>query len=107
MPVGDVADRLGHATPAFTLTVYRHAIPGAQEAAAERLAALLNPAESNDVLAPLLAPSGANTSFNGQNSSVQREIGDGPGTRTPNLVIKSVIPRLVASTSCCVLKLCC
>ncbi|SVC00014.1 uncharacterized protein METZ01_LOCUS252868 [marine metagenome] len=27
--------------------------------------------------------------FKGQNSSVQREIGDGPGTRTPNLVIKS------------------
>jgi len=89
VPVGDVADRLGHATPAFTLTVYRHAIPGAQEAAAERLAALLNPAESNDVLAPLLAPSGVNASFKGQNSSVQREIGDGPGTRTPNLVIKS------------------
>ena len=56
--VGNVADRLGHAIPAFKLTVYGHAIPGAQEAAAERLAALLNPAESNDVL----APSGANAS---------------------------------------------
>ena len=41
------ADRLGHATPAFTLTVYRHAIPGAQEAAAERLAAMLDPSYSD------------------------------------------------------------
>ncbi len=38
-----------------------------------------------------LAPSRINASFNGQNSSVQREISDGPGTRTPNLVIKSSV----------------
>ncbi len=67
VPVGDVADRLGHATPAFTLTVYRHAIPGAQEAAAERLAAMLDPTYSDRgqafgkglpivPLAPILAP---------------------------------------------------
>jgi len=42
VPIGDVSDRLGHATPGFTMTVYRHAIPGAQEEAAERLAALLH-----------------------------------------------------------------
>ena len=74
VPVGDVADRLGHATPAFTLTVYRHAIPGAQEAAAERLAALLNPTTngsgtapadnpSNGTLAPFVAPSVHNDPF--------------------------------------------
>ena len=67
VPVGDVADRLGHATPAFTLTAYRHAIPGAQEAAAERLAAMLDPSygvkeQALDKglpivpLAPILAP---------------------------------------------------
>lgn len=72
VPVGDVADRLGHATPAFTLTVYRHAIPGAQEEAAERLAALLNPPTtsngpaldegvSNVTLAPFMAPSAENS----------------------------------------------
>lgn len=38
VPIGDVSDRLGHATAGFTLTVYRHAMPGAQEAAAARLA---------------------------------------------------------------------
>ncbi|MAE80726.1 MAG: hypothetical protein CL695_03975, partial [Chloroflexi bacterium] len=38
----DVSDRLGHANPGFTMTVYRHAIPGAQEEAAERLAGLLH-----------------------------------------------------------------
>jgi integrase len=42
VPIGDVSDRLGHATPGFTMTVYRHAIPGAQEEAAERLASLLH-----------------------------------------------------------------
>ena len=93
VPVGDVSDRLGHATPGFTLTAYRHAIPGSQEAAAERLASLLNGGdspsklgESNDLLVQKVVQNGENSELD---ASVQIEIGDGPGTRTPNLVIKS------------------
>ena len=96
VPVGDVSDRLGHATPGFTLTAYRHAIPGSQEAAAERLANLLNGGdsqpklgESNDLLTQKLAQNAKNSENSGLDASVQIEIGDGPGTRTPNLVIKS------------------
>lgn len=37
VPVGDVSDRLGHANPGFTLSVYRHAVPGSQEKAVEKL----------------------------------------------------------------------
>ena len=40
--VGTVADRLGHSTPGFTLSVYRHAVPGEQQDAAKRLAAALD-----------------------------------------------------------------
>ena len=42
VPVGDVLDRLGHSSPGFTLTVYRHSAPGAQEEAAIKLAAALS-----------------------------------------------------------------
>ena len=93
--MGDVSDRLGHATPGFTLTAYRHAIPGSQEAAAERLANLLNGGdsppklgESNDLLTQKMAQNAKNSEISGFDASVQTEIGDGPGTRTPNLVIK-------------------
>lgn len=37
-----VSDRLGHATVAFTLDVYSHVIPGLQEDAADRIAALMS-----------------------------------------------------------------
>ena len=37
-----VSDRLGHATVAFTLDVYSHVIPGLQEEAADRIAALMS-----------------------------------------------------------------
>ncbi len=33
-----VQERLGHSTPAFTLHVYSHVLPGMQEEAAEKLA---------------------------------------------------------------------
>ena len=96
VPVGDVSDRLGHATPGFTLTVYRHTIRGSQEAAAERLASLLNGGdspsklgESNDLLVQKVVQNGETSENSGLDASVQTEIGDGPGTRTPNLVIKS------------------
>jgi hypothetical protein len=36
-----VSERLGHASVAFTLDVYSHAIPAMEEEAAERIAALL------------------------------------------------------------------
>lgn len=36
-----VSDRLDHATVAFTLDVYSHAVPALQEEAAERVAALV------------------------------------------------------------------
>jgi integrase len=36
-----VSDRLGHATVAFTLDVYAHAIPALEQEAADRVAALL------------------------------------------------------------------
>ena len=39
---GSVSDRLGHASAGFTLNVYGHAVPGAQLAAASKLAELLN-----------------------------------------------------------------
>ncbi len=42
VPAKVVSERLGHATVAFTLDVYSHVIPGLQEEAAERIAALTN-----------------------------------------------------------------
>ena len=36
-----VSERLGHATVAFTLDVYSHAVPALQEEAAERVASLI------------------------------------------------------------------
>ena len=53
VPVGDVSDRLGHSTPGFTLTVYRHSVPGAQEEAAARLAGALNGAPVKQLVEPL------------------------------------------------------
>lgn len=37
----DLSDRLGHASVAFTLDVYRHAIPATQKEAAEKVASLI------------------------------------------------------------------
>jgi integrase len=42
VPVQLVSARLGHASAGFTLTVYAHALPGAEVEAAEKLAAILN-----------------------------------------------------------------
>jgi integrase len=36
-----VSERLGHANPAFTLTVYQHVIPGMQEEAASLFSDLI------------------------------------------------------------------
>ena len=38
-----VSERLGHSTVAFTLDTYSHVMPGMQEDAAAKVAALLRP----------------------------------------------------------------
>jgi integrase len=43
----EVADRLGHADPAFTLRTYVHTLPGAQRANAEAVAALVKKSATN------------------------------------------------------------
>jgi integrase len=49
VPVKVVSERLGHANPAFTITVYQHAMPGMQADAAsvfsDLVARALEPAE--------------------------------------------------------------
>jgi integrase len=42
VPVKIISERLGHSTPAFTLKVYAHAIPGMQSEAASQIAALVD-----------------------------------------------------------------
>ena len=41
MPIKVVSERLGHASPAFTMSVYQHAPPGMQRDAADILARLM------------------------------------------------------------------
>ena len=41
IPVKVVSERLGHASPTVTLTVYAHVMPGNQRAAADTFAALI------------------------------------------------------------------
>ena len=41
VPVKVVSERLGHATPAFTMSVYQHVLPGMQAEAATTFADLL------------------------------------------------------------------
>ena len=50
VPVKVVSERLGHANPAFTMTVYQHVIPGMQEEAASLFSDLIFGRES--ALAP-------------------------------------------------------
>jgi integrase len=40
-PVHVVSQRLGHATPAITMNIYAHVLPGNQRQAADRFAQLL------------------------------------------------------------------
>ena len=42
VPAKVVSEQLGHASAAFTLDVYSHVIPGMQEAAAQKVEALLS-----------------------------------------------------------------
>ena len=43
VPVKVVSERLGHASPTITLSVYQHVLPGMGRQAADRFAALLGP----------------------------------------------------------------
>jgi integrase len=43
-PVHVVSQRLGHASPVITMTVYGHVLPGSQREAAEKFAALVGEA---------------------------------------------------------------
>jgi integrase len=38
-----VSERLGHATPGFTMNVYQHVVPGMQAEAADAFGRLLDP----------------------------------------------------------------
>ena len=44
-----VSQRLGHSTPSITLAIYSHVMPGHDQAAADALAAALNPARDISV----------------------------------------------------------
>ena len=42
IPIKVVSERLGHATPAFTMATYQHVLPGMQAEAARAFAAILD-----------------------------------------------------------------
>ena len=46
VPLKVVSERLGHATPAFTMAVYQHVLPGMQAEAAEVFAELIAPRDA-------------------------------------------------------------
>lgn len=48
VPVKVVSERLGHASPSFTMAVYQHVMPGMQAAAAAQFAALIEDADDDD-----------------------------------------------------------
>lgn len=48
VPVKVVSERLGHATPAFTISTYQHVLPGMQADAARVFEQLIAPAASTD-----------------------------------------------------------
>jgi integrase len=43
VPIKVVSERLGHATPGFTMATYQHVLPGMQQEAARTFAAILDP----------------------------------------------------------------
>ena len=45
-PLKVVSERLGHATPAFTMAVYQHVLPGMQAEAATIFANLITPRDT-------------------------------------------------------------
>jgi len=51
VPLKVVSERLGHSSPAFTMAVYQHVLPGMQRDAAELFVGLIEPEPS--VLVPV------------------------------------------------------
>jgi integrase len=51
VPLKVVSERLGHSTPAFTMAVYQHVLPGMQRAAANTFARLITPVDPNEPIA--------------------------------------------------------
>ena len=47
VPLTVVSERLGHSTPAFTMTVYQHVLPGMQRDAADLFARLVAPTDDH------------------------------------------------------------
>jgi integrase len=48
VPLKVVSERLGHSTPAFTMAVYQHVLPGMQRDAANTFARLITPVDHQD-----------------------------------------------------------
>lgn len=51
IPLKVVSERLGHSTPAFTMAVYQHVLPGMQRDAANTFARLIAPVDPDDAVA--------------------------------------------------------
>jgi integrase len=51
VPLKVVSERLGHSTPAFTMAVYQHVLPGMQRDAASTFARLITPVDPDEVAA--------------------------------------------------------
>ena len=53
MPIKVVSERLGHATPGFTMATYQHVLPGMQAEAARTFAGVIASTEFNPVDDPV------------------------------------------------------
>jgi integrase len=62
VPIKVVSERLGHATPGFTMATYQHVLPGMQADAARIFAGLLSSTVFNPVEGSVKRPFGANKS---------------------------------------------
>jgi integrase len=51
IPLKVVSERLRHSTPAFTMAVYQHVLPGMQRDAANTFARLITPADPEEPVA--------------------------------------------------------
>jgi hypothetical protein len=52
VPIKVVSERLGHATPAFTMATYQHVLPGMQAEAARTFASLLDRPSGSGLILP-------------------------------------------------------
>jgi integrase len=56
IPIKVVSERLGHATPGFTMATYQHVLPGMQAEAARTFASLIASTDFNPVEEPVEVP---------------------------------------------------